>query len=230
MAVKFIIAIVGSIVLSYLLGSLNSSIIVVRLLKGEDIRKFGSGNAGLTNTLRCFGKLPALLTLIGDLLKGIVAVLLCKLLCVLLGVGMGVDNDPHFIGYISGFFAVIGHIFPIYYGFKGGKGVLVGVSVFIVIDPVVFAILIGIFAVVLFISRYVSLSSIIATICCPPVTFLMQYFFEKETMGLSIVYTVMTLPICITVIYMHRSNIERLKNGTENRFSFSGKKEEKDNG
>ena len=229
MAVKFIVAIVGSVILSYLLGSLNSSIIVVRLLKGEDIRRFGSGNAGLTNTLRCFGKLPALLTLLGDLLKGIVAVLLCKFLCVLLGVGLGSDCDPHFIGYISGFFAVMGHIFPIYYGFKGGKGVLVGVSVFIFIDPIVFCILIGIFAIVLFISRYVSLSSIAATVCCPIVTFLMQYFFEKETMGLSIVYTVMTLPICITVIYMHRSNIQRLKNGTENRFTFFAK-EEKDNG
>ena len=229
MITKFIIVIVSSIILSYLLGSLNSAIIVVKLLKGEDIRKFGSGNAGLTNTLRCFGKLPALFTLIGDLLKGIVAVLLCKLLCVILGVGMGADNDPHFIGYIAGFFAVMGHIFPIYYGFKGGKGVLVGVSVFLVIDPIVFGILIGIFAIVLFFSRYVSLSSITATICCPIVTFLMQYFFEKETMGLSIVYTIMILPICITVIYMHRSNIQRLKNGTENRFSFFNK-EEKDNG
>ena len=225
MIIKFVIAVVCSVVLSYLLGSLNSAIIVVRILKGEDIRKFGSGNAGLTNTLRCFGKLPALFTLIGDLLKGIVAVLLCKLLCVLLGVGMGVNNDPHFIGYISGFCAVMGHIFPIYYGFKGGKGVLVGVSVFLVIDPIVFGILIGIFAIVLFISRYVSLSSIIATICCPAVTFLMQYFFEKETMGLSVVYAVMTLPICITVIYMHRSNIQRLKSGTENRFSFFNKEE-----
>ena len=229
MVMKFVIAVACAVILSYLLGSLNSSIIVVRIMKGEDIRKFGSGNAGLTNTLRCFGKLPALFTLLGDLLKGIVAVLLCKLICVLLGVGLGADNDPHFIGYIAGFFAVMGHIFPVYYGFKGGKGVLVGVSVFIVIDPVVFGILIGIFAVVLFISRYVSLSSIIATICCPIVTFLMQYFFEKETIGLSVIYTIMTLPICITVIYMHRSNIERLKNGNENRFTFFNK-EEKDNG
>ena len=82
--IKYIIAIFISAVISYLLGSCNSSIITVKLLKGEDIRKFGSGNAGLTNTLRCFGKLPALFTLIGDLLKGVIAVFICKFICTLL--------------------------------------------------------------------------------------------------------------------------------------------------
>ena len=163
MVLQILMAVVFSAVVSYLLGSCNSSIIVVKLLKGEDIRKFGSFNAGLTNTLRCFGKLPAAFTLIGDLLKGIIAVIICKLICGLLGVGLGPDNDVHFIGYIAGFFAVIGHIFPLYYGFKGGKGVLVGVSVFLVIDPIVFGILILIFAVILAFSKYVSLSSIIGS-------------------------------------------------------------------
>ena len=194
-------------------------------MKGEDIRKFGSFNAGLTNTLRCFGKLPAALTLIGDLLKGIAAVIICKLICSLLGVGLGPDNDVHFIGYVAGFFAVIGHIFPLYYGFKGGKGVLVGVSVFLVIDPIVFGILILIFAIMLAISKYVSLSSITATVCCPIVTFLIQYFAEGVSLKLSVVYTVLTLPVCILVIFMHRTNIARLKNGTENRFSFHKKEE-----
>ncbi|MGN0613326.1 MAG: glycerol-3-phosphate 1-O-acyltransferase PlsY [Porcipelethomonas sp.] len=226
MAGKFIFAVLLSAVVSYLMGSINSAIITVKLMKGEDIRSFGSGNAGLTNTLRCFGKLPALFTLLGDLLKGIAAVILCKLICSLMGAGIGPDNDVHFIGYVAGLAAVLGHIFPVYYGFKGGKGVLVGVSVFVVIDPMVFGTLILIFAVVLAISRYVSLSSIIATICCPIVTFLMQYFLENETMGLSLLYTVMTLPICAIVIIMHKSNVQRLRNGTENRFTF-GKREEK---
>lgn len=225
MIVQIFTAVVFSAVVSYLLGSCNFSIIVVKLLKGEDIRKFGSFNAGLTNTLRCFGKLPAVLTLLGDLLKGIVAVIICKLICGFFGVGLGPDNDVHFIGYIAGFFAVIGHIFPLYYGFKGGKGVLVGVSVFLVIDPIVFGILILIFAVILAMSKYVSLSSIIATICCPFVTFFMQYLAEGTSIKLSIIYTVLTLPICILVIFMHRTNITRLKNGTENRFSFHKKEE-----
>lgn len=222
---RFVIAIALSAVISYLMGSLNSSIITVRLLKGEDVRKFGSGNAGLTNTLRCFGKICALFTLLGDLLKGILAVIICKLICFWMGVGIGPENDVHFIGYVAGFFAVLGHIFPVYYGFKGGKGVLVGVSVFIVIDPLLFALLIGIFAVILFISRYVSLSSMIATALCPFITFALQYFLENTGWQTALLYSVMSLPICSLIIFMHRSNIGRLRKGTENRFSF-GKKEE----
>lgn len=171
-----ILAILISAVLSYLLGSFNSSILVVRLLKHQDIREFGSHNAGLTNTLRCFGKGCAALTLVGDLAKGIVAVLLSKGICELLGTGLTAQNDVHFIGYIAGIFAILGHVFPIYYHFKGGKGVLVGVSVFLGIDWKVFLCLIVIFAVVLAISKYVSLGSIIAAACCPVVTFLFQFW------------------------------------------------------
>lgn len=223
--VKYIAAILISAVISYLLGSCNSAIITVRLMKGEDIRRFGSGNAGLTNTLRCFGKLPALITLIGDLTKGIIAVLLSRYACTLLDAGICAEGDVRYIGYIAGLFAVLGHIFPVYYGFKGGKGVLVGVSVFIVIDPAVFGVLILIFAVVLVISRYVSLSSIIAASACPAATFLMRYFAENVSLRLSVIHTVLAVPICIIVIYMHRSNIERLKNGVENRFTFKKKEE-----
>ncbi len=225
MLLKFIFAILISAIISYLLGSCNSAIITVRLMKGEDVRNFGSGNAGLTNTLRCFGKLPALFTLLGDLGKGIVAVLLCKLICSLFGVGLGPENDVHFIGYVAGLTAVIGHIFPIYYHFKGGKGVLVGVSVFVVIDPLLFGILILIFTLVLALSKYVSLSSIIASGCCPIITFILHYLVRDDSLNLSILYTVMVIPICAIVIYMHKSNIQRLKEGTENRFSFSSKKE-----
>ncbi len=222
---EFVLAILICAVVSYLIGSCNSAIITVKLMKGEDVRNFGSGNAGLTNTLRCFGKLPALFTLLGDLLKGIVAVLICKLICHLMGVGLGPENDVHFIGYVSGLAAVLGHIFPIYYRFKGGKGVLVGVSVFVVIDPILFGILILIFSIILAISKYVSLSSISATTCCPIGTFLLHYFLNEQSAQLSLIYTAMTIPICFIVIFMHKSNIQRLRNGTENRFSFGGKKE-----
>jgi len=103
--------------------------------------------------------------------------------------------------------------------------VLVGVSVFAVIDPILFGILILIFAVILAISKYVSLSSIIASACCPIGTFLLHYFLNEQPMNLSLIYTAMTIPICFIVIFMHKSNIQRLKNGTENRFSFGSKKE-----
>ena len=220
-----ILAILISAVLSYLLGSFNSSILVVRLLKHQDIREFGSHNAGLTNTLRCFGKGCAALTLVGDLAKGIVAVLLSKGICELLGTGLTAQNDVHFIGYIAGIFAILGHVFPIYYHFKGGKGVLVGVSVFLGIDWKVFLCLIVIFAVVLAISKYVSLGSIIAAACCPVVTFLFQ-FWQRGDLPMWYLWlnTGLAALMGAWVIYMHRTNIQRLKAGNENKFSFHAKK------
>ena len=220
-----ILAILISAVLSYLLGSFNSSILVVRLLKHQDIREFGSHNAGLTNTLRCFGKGCAALTLVGDLAKGIVAVLLSKGICELLGTGLTAQNDVHFIGYIAGIFAILGHVFPIYYHFKGGKGVLVGVSVFLGIDWKVFLCLIVIFAVVLVISKYVSLGSIIAAACCPVVTFLFQ-FWQRGDLPMWYLWlnTGLAALMGAWVIYMHRTNIQRLKAGNENKFSFPSKK------
>ena len=220
-----ILAILISAVLSYLLGSFNSSILVVRLLKHQDIREFGSHNAGLTNTLRCFGKGCAALTLVGDLAKGIVAVLLSKGICELLGTGLTAQNDVHFIGYIAGIFAILGHVFPIYYHFKGGKGVLVGVSVFLGIDWNVFLCLIVIFAVVLAISKYVSLGSIIAAACCPVVTFLFQ-FWQRGDLPMWYIWlnTGLAALMGAWVIYMHRTNIQRLKAGNENKFSFHSKK------
>ena len=220
-----ILAILISAVLSYLLGSFNSSILVVRLLKHQDIREFGSHNAGLTNTLRCFGKGCAALTLVGDLAKGIVAVLLSKGICELLGTGLTAQNDVHFIGYIAGIFAILGHVFPIYYHFKGGKGVLVGVSVFLGIDWKVFLCLIVIFAVALAISKYVSLGSIIAAACCPVVTFLFQ-FWQRGDLPMWYLWlnTGLAALMGAWVIYMHRTNIQRLKAGNENKFSFHSKK------
>ena len=220
-----ILAILISAVLSYLLGSFNSSILVVRLLKHQDIREFGSHNAGLTNTLRCFGKGCAALTLVGDLAKGIVAVLLSKGICELLGTGLTAQNDVHFIGYIAGIFAILGHVFPIYYHFKGGKGVLVGVSVFLGIDWKVFLCLIVSFAVVMVISKYVSLGSIIAAACCPVVTFLFQ-FWQRGDLPMWYLWlnTGLAALMGAWVIYMHRTNIQRLKAGNENKFSFHSKK------
>ena len=200
-------------VCAYLFGSLSFAIIVSKVTLGKDIRNYGSGNAGLTNAYRTMGAKKTLFVLLGDIAKGAAAV----------SVGWALGGP---VGKLTaGIFVILGHMFPLYFGFKGGKGVLVGVSVFLVIDPIVFGILILIFAVILAFSKYVSLSSIIATICCPFITFLMQYFAEGTSLKLSVVYAVLTLPICILVIFMHRTNITRLKNGTENRFSFHKKEE-----
>lgn len=220
---NYVLAVGAAALIGYLLGSCNFSIIVVRLLKGEDIRTMGSKNAGLTNTLRCAGKGCALLTLIGDLGKGVAAVLLSRWVCSLLESGLSPDNNTYYIGYIAGLFAIIGHVFPLYYGFKGGKGVLVGVSTFIIVDWRIFCILIAIFAVVLAISKYVSLSSIIATACCPPMIVIMELLSGTE-LKICLLYALLSIPMGALVIWMHRSNIQRLKAGTENKLSFGSKK------
>lgn len=215
-----LLSLVIAAAVGYLMGSINSAIITVRLLKHEDIRQFGSGNAGLTNTLRCFGKLCALLTLIGDLAKGVIAVLVSQLICSLLTDPTG---DLYLVGGIAGIFAIIGHVFPLYNGFRGGKGVLVGVSIFLVMDWRVFCILIGIFALVLILSRYVSLASIIASCCGPFVTFLAQYFWkdlhgQEFAMWQYFLHAGVTAVMAIMVIIMHRENIRRLLSGTERKF------------
>ena len=133
---------------------------------------------------------------------------------------MNPGNDTHYIGYIAGLFAIIGHIFPIYYNFKGGKGVLVGVSSFLIVDFKVFIALLAIFAVMLAITKYVSLSSIIATAYCPLATLLMSWIVNGNGFGRSFLYMILSLPMAALVIWMHRSNIERLLKGTENKFSL----------
>lgn len=204
-------------VCGYLLGSINSAILTVKILKHEDIRNFGSGNAGLTNTLRCFGKQCALFTLIGDLSKGVIAVFLSQIFGNML---TGGTADLYLLGCIAGIFAMLGHVFPLYHQFKGGKGVLVGVSIFLVLDWRVFLILIGIFSIVLAISKYVSLSSMIATICCPIATGLAQTFLpdirhQTFTTGQIWLHVGILCIMAFMIIFMHRSNIKRLINHTE---------------
>lgn len=215
-----IISLLLTAAISYLLGSLNSSIIVVRLFKHEDIREHGSKNAGLTNTIRCYGKGLGLLTLIGDLGKGIIAVLLSQFICkLLLGENFSDEYfiDAQAIGYIAGIFAVIGHIFPIFYGFKGGKGVLVASSVLIVVDPVTFCIIIPFFLIVAFTTKYVSVGSISAALFYPILTFLVNFLLRGDPAEKSLLYASLTLLSGLLIVYMHRANIKRLMAGEENK-------------
>ncbi len=222
---KVIFALLIAAALGYFLGSLNFSIIVVKLLKGRDIRTVGSRNAGLTNTYRCFGPQCAALTLVGDLLKGVVAVLLSQLFASMLKVGFAPDNEVKYIGFIAGFFAILGHVFPIYYGFKGGKGVLVGVASFLPIEPRVFLTLLIIFIVVFVISRYVSVSSIMGAAAAPFAIFFMSLIVDGAGFGRSLLYMLLCIPMAGMVVYMHRSNIERYMEGTESKFTFKFKKQ-----
>ncbi len=230
---ELLICVFLTIVISYLLGSCNSAIIVVKLLKNEDIRNHGSKNAGLTNTLRCFGKGAAGLTLVGDLLKGVIAVLLSLLAFKLIMGGEVFTETPEqfasflderSVGYLSGFFAILGHIFPIYYGFRGGKGVLVSSSILLVIDPLTFVIIIPFFIIMVLITKYVSVSSISAAIVYPFLTFVLNYFVEDLPLANSIVHSCLVVFTSIILVYMHRENIKRLKAHTENKMTFGKKK------
>ncbi|MDR0903822.1 MAG: glycerol-3-phosphate 1-O-acyltransferase PlsY [Ruminococcus sp.] len=208
---------------SYLLGSLNSAIITVRVLKHEDIREKGSGSAGLTNTYRCYGALPAALTLIGDLAKGVIAVLISIYV-----IGAIVPVSPFLfdslsVGYLSGIFAIIGHIFPVYYHFKGGRGVLVAASILLVIDPLTFAIIIPFFILMIAVTRYVSVASITSAVVYPILTFCLHYFVEFYSLEQCIAHFVLTTMTSALLIYMHKDNIKRLLSHTENKFTIHRK-------
>jgi glycerol-3-phosphate acyltransferase PlsY len=211
---KYALCLVFTALLSYLWGSLNSAIIVIRLWKHEDIREKGSGNAGLTNVLRIYGKGPALATLLCDLFKGIVAVVLARYIVTDV-VGVTFFNDTIFIGYIAGLFVMLGHIFPLYYRFHGGKGVLLAATTLIAMDWRTCLISIAVFAIVLAISKYVSLGSICAATAYPIFTIITQ---TVRGIDGRLENFIITLLIGALIIYMHKPNIQRLKTGTENKF------------
>lgn len=188
-------------VMGYLLGSINASIIISKK-QGKDIREMGSGNAGATNTLRSLGKGAAAITLIADILKGVIAVLLARLI---FGNVPGADI-------IAGAGAVLGHNFPIYYGFRGGKGVLTSFAVALVLQPVaaLIALLIGVIVIAL--TRYVSLGSLCGAAALP----VLCAFFCGKNVGLMAFMT----GLAILVILRHHKNIERLISGNERKLSF----------
>ena len=219
---KVLLSILIACIVGYFLGSCNFSIIIVKIMTGKDIREMGSKNAGLTNTYRCVGKTCALLTLAGDVLKGVFAIVFSMMCANLLKAGLKPDNDVLYIGYIAGISAVMGHIFPVYYNFRGGKGVLTAAATFAMLDIKVFFAIFAVFVVILAISKYVSLASIFSATLCPVAVFAMSFIVDNCSLGKSIMYTAFSLVIAVTIIWKHKSNIERLIAGNENKFSFKG--------
>lgn len=205
-------------VIPYLLGSLSFSIIVSKGLYRQDIRKFGSGNAGMTNILRTFGKKAAALTIVGDIGKGVAAVLLAKWFF-----GMHLNDQIYFraeiIGiYLAAFFAVIGHVYPVYFGFKGGKAVSVATGTIAAIEPLLLVPLVVIFFSVLFIWKMVSLASICCAAAYPVLTFLYYRFWLSAEPAAVAAAGVGSLIVAALVIWLHRSNIGRIRAGTEYKF------------
>lgn len=214
-----IIAVVLSAVFGYFIGGVNFGIILSEKLYKEDVRQKGSGNAGSTNMVRNYGWVPGLLTLAGDLVKTALAVLMGMLMFLERGM------------FIAGIFCMIGHIFPVYFGFKGGKGVACfgGIIVMTSIKMgqwYIFVILLAIFLIVVIGTRYVSLASIVCAMVYPVLlnrvdSFLMSNVPELQVLqGLEIYAVILGL----MVIIQHRDNIGRLLRGEENKISFKKKK------
>lgn len=214
-----VIAMVG-----YLIGSVNLSIILSKLMGKGDIREHGSGNAGTTNTLRVLGKGPAALVLIFDICKAVIAILLAKGIFAISGVEMftllgdtATLNVTYELGILlAALGAILGHNYPIYYGFKGGKGIATSLGALLMIEWQIGLVCL-VFALVLMISsRMVSLGSICAAILYPVLVWIMGSAFGTSFKA-RMIYTIFAVLVAALAIYRHRTNITRLLNGTENK-------------
>jgi len=193
---------------SYLLGSIPTGYLLIRFFRHQDIRSVGSGNIGATNVLRSGGKGLGAVTFLLDVLKGCASVYLGALLGVLLAPSAPVRNMQA----VAALCAVLGHMFPVWLGFKGGKGVATGFGVFLVAAPWAALAAIGVFAIVLAISRYVSLASIVGA-ACYPIFALLLIRGDRPWFFIAVQFAVAFL-----VIAKHHQNIRRLLTGTESRF------------
>ncbi len=222
----YLVLILIVIIISYLLGSINFSIIITKKSKlKSDIRTIGSGNAGFTNVLRSVGKKQAIFTMVGDFLKCIVAILLSKMIFSLSFLFKTQSFEMlQYIAYLSGIFCFLGHIYPCFFQFKGGKGVLTACAMIVMTDFRVFIISISAFLICLCISKIISLSSIIAATSYFLSTFVLTYMidykiYNKTSLKYVILISLVSLLISFMIIYLHKPNIKRILNGEEKKIS-----------
>lgn len=214
----FIVFTIFCIAIPYLLGSLNFAVIISNLKYKDDIRNHGSGNAGATNMLRTFGKRAAAFTFLGDILKSMVSVVFG---CFLLGLTMG--------GHMAAFFCMLGHMFPVFYKFKGGKGVATSIAAIFLLNPFVALIMILVFVIIVAGTKYVSLGSVMAALIYPVLLNRINeitagWFIANDTLwGFDGIFSFLMMAM---VVYMHKGNIKRIIAGTESKISFGKKKKE----
>ena len=207
MAVNIIVAIIA-----YLIGSINFSVIISKKIAGFDVREKGSGNAGSTNMLRSVGKGAAALTLLCDVLKGVVASLIA------IGIGNLIkEADKGLLVQIAGIAVVIGHTFPIFFGFKGGKGVATSLGILLMTNWQIGLICLVFALVLMALTQMVSLGSCAAAVLFPVLTLFIKDHYIVAEGGSYFIYSVI---LAIIVLYNHRSNIKRMLNGTENKLSL----------
>jgi glycerol-3-phosphate acyltransferase PlsY len=184
------------VIVAYLVGSISFAVVLVRATTGKDIRAEGSGNAGATNVLRAHGKKLALFVALLDVAKGAAAVLLMRLL----------TADPLW-GALAGVAAILGHVFPIFYAFRGGKGVATAVGAFVVLAPLALLCCLAVFVLVVALTRYVSLGSVIAMVLLPPVAGLLFHAPRAVVTGAAVT--------ALLVVFKHLGNLKRLALGQE---------------
>lgn len=208
MATYIIIAIIA-----YAIGSINFSVLISKKMAGFDVREKGSGNAGTTNMLRSVGKKAAAITLLCDILKGVVAILIAVI------AGNIVKNvDKAVLVQIAGILVVVGHTFPIFFEFKGGKGVATSLGVLMMINWKIGLICLIFAIAIMAFSRMVSMGSIGAAILFPVLTLFISTNFIVEASGIK--YFIFSVILAAIVIFNHRENIKRIASGTENKLSF----------
>ncbi|MBE6573070.1 MAG: glycerol-3-phosphate 1-O-acyltransferase PlsY [Ruminococcaceae bacterium] len=208
---RFIIVSVIMAIVGYLLGSLNFAIIISKVKYKDDIRKYGSGNAGMTNMMRTYGRAAGIVTFLGDILKAVVTVIIATLL-------MG-----EACGYIAGFACILGHCFPCWYKFKGGKGVAVTAAMILTLEPFVFLTVLIVFIACVAFTRYISLGSMMGALIYP---IMLKNFYTFTHPNYHILYFVVMIVSILTalmILFLHRENMKRLLAGKENKFSFKKK-------
>lgn len=222
---------------SYVIGSIPTSIMAGRVLRGIDIRKFGSGNAGGTNAFRVLGWKTGLLVTLIDIIKGVVAAVSVVAFFRHHPIGAFPDMNEVALRLVAGMSAVIGHVFTVFAGFRGGKGVSTAAGMLIGIAPVSMLIVIGVFLLTIYVSRYVSVASMFAAVAFPLIIAIRKYIFELgggldyyvRLFGLNVFsfhdsldyhLLIFGLLVALGILYTHRANIRRLLSGTENRLTF----------
>lgn len=209
-------------VIAYLLGSVNTAVIVTKIVtKGKgDIREMGSKNAGFTNVLRSVGKVPAIFTIVCDLLKSVIAVFVGGLLFSLINTGdVNADYIISIGKYISGFLCILGHSYPIYFHFKGGKGIVTAAGMMLVLDWRVFLMILGTFLIIFIVSKIISLASLSCAALYGVYTFILTCLVDKGDVAYVTVCTVAAFGIGAFVIVKHKDNIKRLIKGEEKKIT-----------
>ena len=203
-------------IISYFIGSISFSVLISKKIAGIDVREKGSKNAGSTNVLRSVGIKAAIITLICDILKGIVAVLIATLIGNIVG-----NVDKALLVQIAGILVILGHVFPIFFEFKGGKGVATALGVLLITNWKIGLICLIFALVLIIITRMVSVGSMVAALLFPVLTLFISESFIVIATGFK--YFIYSLIIAIIIIFNHRENIKRIMNGTENKISFGSK-------